>query len=81
MKFRNRQTLAGKDEAAWLDAWAAEHVRAVPPADLDEAATKLSAEAESAAEGANISLKLALKYKGYAQMMHYMCDLLDDAAD
>ena len=81
MKFRNRQTLAGKDEAAWLDAWAAEHIPADPPADLDEAAATLSAQAETAAERADISVKLALKYKGYAQMMHYMCDLLDEAAD
>jgi hypothetical protein len=81
MKFRNRQTLAGKDEAAWLDAWAATHVPKVAPADLDDAAAKLAEQAEGAAESASISLKMALKFKGYAQTVHYISDLLDDAAD
>jgi hypothetical protein len=81
MKFRNRQTLAGKDEAAWLDAWATRNAPKKAPADLDEAAAKLAEKAESDAEGENISLKMALKFKGYAQTVHYMCDLLDDAAE
>jgi hypothetical protein len=81
MKFRNRQTLAGKDEAAWLDAWAARNVPGTAPADLEDAAAKLAEKAEGAAEAENISLKLALKFKGYAQTVHYMCDLLDDAAE
>jgi hypothetical protein len=81
MKFRNRQTLAGKDEAAWLDAWAAKNVPKQAPADLDAAAAKLSEQAESDAEAASISLKMALKFKGYAQTVHYISDLLDDAAE
>ena len=81
MKFRNRQTLVGKDEAAWLDAWAAKNVPAAAPADLEEAAAKLAEKAESDAEGANISLKMALKFKGYAQTVHYVSDLLDEAAE
>jgi hypothetical protein len=81
MKFRNRQTLVGKDEAAWLDAWAAKNTPKRAPADLDEAAAKLATQAESDAEAENISLKMALKFKGYAQTVHFMCDLLDDAAE
>lgn len=81
MKFRNRQPLVGKDEAAWLDGWAARNAPKEAPADLEEAAAKLAEKAESDAGAANISLKMALKYKGYAQTVHYMCDLLEDAAE
>lgn len=75
----------GQSEAAWLDKWVSEHVPdLVELADGDARATlaeDLARDAEEAAKRDGVSMRPALRMKGYSTLSDYLHDVLDENAD
>ena len=75
----------GETEAAWLDKWVTAHfpntVQAASGAARAEIAGTLASEAEEEAKRDGLSMRPALRVKGYSTLSDYFHDILDDKAD
>lgn len=75
----------GETEAAWLDDWVEAHfpreVEAASGSARAEIAGELAREAEEQAKKDGLSMRPALRIKGYSTLADYFHDILDDKAD
>ena len=70
----------GTDDAAWLDHWCAQKMITALDAS-DEGVQALIQDCEAAARADGILLQRALKAAGYAKLLDYFLDALDERAE